>query len=43
VTNEDLLKTRTFLCQLMVFWSMRIDKTDVDGESIVKQRSPVLT
>jgi hypothetical protein len=32
VTNEDLLKTRTFLCQLMVFWSMRIDKTDVDGE-----------
>jgi hypothetical protein len=31
VTNENHLETRTLLCQLMVFWSMRIDKTDVDG------------
>jgi len=31
VTNEDHLETRTLLYQLMVFWSMRIDKTDVDG------------
>jgi hypothetical protein len=31
VTNEDLLETRTFLYQLMVFWSMRLDKRDVDG------------
>jgi hypothetical protein len=31
VTNEDNLETRTLLYQLMVFWSERIDKTDVDG------------
>lgn len=32
VTNEDHLETRTLLYQLMVFWSLRLDKTDVDGE-----------
>lgn len=42
VTNEDLLETRTLLYQLMVFWSMRLDKTDVDGESIIKRCSPAL-
>jgi hypothetical protein len=31
VTNEDHLQTRTLLYQLLVFWSIRIDKTDVDG------------
>jgi len=36
VTNGDLLETRTLLYQLMVFWSTRIDVTDVDGESFVK-------
>jgi hypothetical protein len=35
VTNADSLETRTLLYQLIVFWSMRLDKTDVDGESIV--------
>jgi hypothetical protein len=32
VTNEDHLKTRTLLYQLMVFWSLRLDTTDVDGK-----------
>jgi hypothetical protein len=32
VTNENLLETRTLLYQMMVFWSMRLDKRDVDGE-----------
>jgi hypothetical protein len=32
VTNEDHLETRTLLYQLMVFWSIRIDKTDIDGK-----------
>jgi hypothetical protein len=32
VTNEDHPQTRTLLYQLMVFWSLRLDKTDVDGE-----------
>lgn len=32
ITNEDHLETRTLLYQLMVFWTMRLDKTDVDGE-----------
>jgi len=32
VTNEDHLETRTLLYQLLVFWSMRIDLTDVDGK-----------
>lgn len=31
VTNQEYLKTRTLLYQMLVFWSMRIDKTDVDG------------
>jgi hypothetical protein len=31
VTNEDYLETRTLLYQLLVFWSTRLDKTDVDG------------
>ena len=32
LTNEDHLETRTLLYQMMVFWSLRLDKTDVDGE-----------
>lgn len=32
VTNENSEETRTLLYQLLVFWSMRLDKTDVDGE-----------
>lgn len=31
LTNQDIPESRTLLYQLMVFWSMRIDKTDVDG------------
>lgn len=31
VTNEHYPETRTLLYQMLVFWSMRIDKTDVDG------------
>jgi hypothetical protein len=31
VTNEDYVYTRTLLYQLLVFWSMRLDRTDVDG------------
>jgi hypothetical protein len=31
LTNEDHHETRTLLYQLMVFWSTRLDKTDVDG------------
>jgi hypothetical protein len=31
VTNEDRLQTRTLLYQMLVFWSMQMDKTDVDG------------
>ena len=42
LTNEDLLETRTFLYQLLVFWSTRFDKRDVDGESIVKYCNLVL-
>jgi hypothetical protein len=42
VTNEDLLTTRTLLYQLMVFWSMRVDKRDVDGESVIKCCVPVV-
>src|SRR5271156_2643268 len=32
ITNEDHLQTRTLLYQLLVFWSMQIDNTDVDGK-----------
>ena len=32
ITNADHVKTRTLLFQLMVFWSMKLDKNDVDGE-----------
>jgi hypothetical protein len=35
LTNDDNLETRTLLLQMLVFWSMRIDKTDVDGEFII--------
>jgi hypothetical protein len=35
LTNDDNLETRTLLYQLLVFWSMRIDKTDVDGQFII--------
>ena len=31
VTNQELAETRTLLYQLLVFWSMRLDVTDVDG------------
>jgi hypothetical protein len=31
ITNATLMETRTLLYQLMVFWSMRLDQTDVDG------------
>jgi hypothetical protein len=31
VTNEDFVESRTFLYQLIVFWLMRLDITDVDG------------
>ena len=31
LTNQDLAETRTLLYQLMVFWSLRLDQTDVDG------------
>lgn len=30
-TNEEHQETRTLLYQMLVFWSMRIDVTDVDG------------
>ena len=33
LTNHDLPETQTLLYQLLVFWSLRIDKTDVDGGS----------
>jgi hypothetical protein len=32
VTNQDLTVTRTLLYQLLVFWAIRVDKTDIDGE-----------
>jgi hypothetical protein len=32
VTNEVHIDSRSLLCQLMVFWSSRIDKSDMDGE-----------
>jgi hypothetical protein len=35
LTNDDNLETRTLLYQLLVFWSMRLDKTDVDGGFIL--------
>lgn len=38
VVNEDHLETRTLLHQMMVFWSMRLDQTDVDGRrNLLKQ------
>lgn len=42
ITNDHHPETRTLLHQLMVFWSMRIDKADVDGGIIphtIKSRS----
>lgn len=42
LTNENLLETRTFLYQLIVFWSMRLDKTDVDGKLIIKNHCLLL-
>ena len=32
VTNASHQKTRTLLYQLLVFWSFRLDQTDVDGK-----------
>jgi len=32
VTNENYVDTRNLLYHLLVFWSRRIDKTDVDGK-----------
>ena len=31
LTNQEYAETRTLFYQLMVFWSMRHDHTDVDG------------
>jgi hypothetical protein len=31
VTNDHHHETRTLLYQLMAFWSMRMDRSDVDG------------
>ena len=31
LTNQDAPKTRMLLYQLMVFWSLRLDKTNIDG------------
>jgi hypothetical protein len=31
LTNQEYAETRTLFYQLMVFWSMRQDQTDVDG------------
>jgi hypothetical protein len=31
LTNDDNIEARTLLYQLLVFWSMRLDKVDVDG------------
>jgi hypothetical protein len=31
LTNEDHQETRTLLYQLLVFWSTRLDKKDIDG------------
>jgi hypothetical protein len=41
VTNEDHVETRTLLYQLLVFWSMRIDKTDVDGNFYVHKTQSI--
>jgi hypothetical protein len=37
LTNQDLAETRTLYYQLMVFWSLRLDKTDVDGGFILQK------
>jgi hypothetical protein len=37
--NEDHLETRMLLYQMMVFWSLRLDHTDIDG----KCNSPIYT
>jgi hypothetical protein len=40
VTNQNYQESRTLLYQLLVFWSLRLDKTDVDGVfNLYKQRS----
>jgi hypothetical protein len=31
LTNDENIESRTLLYQMLVFWSMRVDKTDVDG------------
>jgi len=31
LTNDTNIEARTLLYQLLVFWSTRLDKTDVDG------------
>ncbi len=33
LTNDDNIEARTLLYQLLVFWSLRLDKNDVDGGS----------
>lgn len=35
LTNDDNTHSRTLLYQLIVFWTMRTDKTDVDGGFIL--------
>jgi hypothetical protein len=32
LTNKNYLKTRMLLYQMMVFWSLRLDHTDIDGK-----------
>jgi hypothetical protein len=36
LANSEYPETRTLLYQLMVFWSSRFDKTDVDGSFNLK-------
>ena len=31
LTNQDTTETMTLLYQLIIFWSLRLDTTDVDG------------
>lgn len=41
LTNQHLTETRSLFCQLLVFWSTRIDKTDVDGGFDLQTEHPI--
>jgi len=41
LTNDSNFETRTFLYQLLVFWSVRLDKKDVDGGSFLQLRESI--